>query len=218
MRRFIAFLALAIAAVGLINNEAFARRHGRGRRGGGGFGGTAASSAMMGYAALLRAQGMANLQNSQAAINWEKAKTLEIQNRERWVETYFKMRQINHAMRLAERGPAITSVDAIKLAHDAMPPPLGSEELDPATGRITYPHALRDPIYSGLREDVDAFFRTRCARHGSIDFNDLQQIETILDLIHYQLSTNLDHYTAGDYGHAATFLERLGQEAKMPVP
>ncbi|MEI7781431.1 MAG: hypothetical protein WCJ18_05835 [Planctomycetota bacterium] len=217
MRRSVALFGLAFAIGLAMTDEAFARRHARGRRGGGGFGGTAASAAMMGYAAIMRAQGAANLQNSQAAINWEKAKTAEIQNRLRWTETYFKMRQVNHDMQLAERGPAMTTEEAAKLAHDALPKPLANTELDQPTGRITYPEALRDSLYDGLREDVDAFFRRRAAVHGSVDFNDLQHVETILDLFHGELRSNLPSYAAGDYGTAATFLERLRYEATRPV-
>ena len=217
MTRSVMAIGMALLIVVAMSGEASARRYGRGRRGGGGFGGTAASAAMMGYAAMLQARGMANLQNSQAAINWEKAKTAEIQNRLVWTETYFKMRQINHDMRLAERHPAITMEEAIKLAHDAAPARLGDAELDQVTGRITYPEALRDERYVGLREDVDAFFRRRATTHGSVDFNDLQHVETIIDLLNAELRSNVARYAAGDYGHAATFIERLGHEAKMPV-
>ena len=215
MRRTRAVTVLAVAICLTMSNVALARRHGR--RGGGGFGGTAASAAMMGYAAIMRAQGMQNLYNSQAAINWEKAKTAEIQNRLLWTETYFKMRQVNHDMRLAERGPPVSSAEMAKIAHEAVVPPLDDTQLDPATGRISYPEALRDHAYDGLREDVDAFFARRSASHGSVDFNDLQQVETILDLLHAELLGNLPRYAAGDYGHAVTFIEQLKNEAKKPV-
>jgi hypothetical protein len=218
MRRSPLLLVLAIVLGLTMDTPAFARRHARGRRGGGGFGGTAASAAMMGYAALLRAQGMANLQNSQAAINWEAAKTAEIRNRLLWTETYFKMRQVNHDMRLAERGPPITTAEAARLAHDAAPPPLMATELDPSTGRIAYPEVLRDPLYQSLRDDVDAFFALRSSTHGSVDFNELQQVETLLELFHAEVLGNISRYTAGDYGHAVTFLQQLKVEAKKPVP
>ena len=217
MRRAVLLVGLAVVIAMTMDNVAFARRHSRGRRGGGGFGGTAASAAMMGYAAMLRAQGMANLQNSQAAISWEKAKTAEIQNRLLWTSTYFKMRKVNHDMRLAERGSPVSAAEASKLAHDAVVPSLNGTVLDSATGRIAYPEALRDPLYDGLRDDVDAFFTRRAATHGSVDFNDLQQVETILDLFHAELLGHLSKYSAGDYGHAVTFIEQLRNEAKKPV-
>jgi len=193
------------------------RHSSRGRRGGGGFGGSAASSAAMGYAQILAAQSRANLTNSQAAMNWEKAKTQEIQNRLLWTETYFKMRQVNHDMRLAEQGPRMTAQQAIALAHDALPRRLDSVELDPVTGRISYPEVLRDPQYDSLRSDVDHFFKNRAAVNGSIDYYDLQHIDTILNLFHNELQHNMAEYKAGVYGHAVTFLESLGYESRAPV-
>jgi len=215
MRRSAVCIALVVFIVITMNNEALARRYTRGRRGGGGSGGMGTSAAM-GYAAMLRAQGTANLQNSQAAINWEKAKTAEIQNRLLWTQTYFTMRQVNHDMRLAERGPPITIEEAIKIAHDALPPPLDDTKLNPATGRIAYPDALRDWRYDDLRIDVDAFFKQKAVT-GSVDFNELQQVETILNLLHAELKSNLSQYRAGDYGNAVTFVEQLKYEARRPV-
>ncbi|MEI6367732.1 MAG: hypothetical protein WCP23_11660 [Planctomycetota bacterium] len=215
MRRSAVCIALVVFIVITMNNEALARRYTRGRRGGGGSGGMGTSAAM-GYAAMLRAQGTANLQNSQAAINWEKAKTAEIQNRLLWTQTYFTMRQVNHDMRLAERGPPITIEEAIKIAHDALPPPLDDTKLNPATGRIAYPDALRDWRYDDLRIDVDAFFKQKAVT-GSVDFNELQQVETILNLLHAELKSNLSQYRAGDYGNAVTFIEQLKYEARRPV-
>lgn len=218
MRRSAVFIALVvlIGVTGItMSNEAFARHHARGRRGGGGSGGMGMSAAM-GYAAVLRAQGTANLQNSQAAINWEKAKTAEIQNRLLWTQTYFTMRQVNHDMRLAERGPPITIEEAIKIAHDALPPPLDDTKLNPATGRIAYPDALRDWRYDDLRVDVDTFFKQKAVT-GSVDFNELQQVETILNLLHAELKSNFSQYSAGDYGNAVTFIEQLKYEARRPV-
>ena len=213
IRRSTPVLLLAIALLASLADTAFARYHRRGRRGG--FGGTAASAAMMGYAQLLRAQGMQNLQNSQAAINWEKAKTLEIQNRELWTDTYFHMRQVNHAMQAAEHGPRVTSAEAEKLAHDALPHRLTVSELASETGRIDYPEVLRDPRYDAFRGDVDDFFARRAATHGSMSFTDLQHVATILELWHAELANHIDAYAAGPYGHAVSFLERLDVEAHL---
>jgi hypothetical protein len=71
----------------------------------GGYASTAAQGADYGMSEMMRAQGYQNLQNSEAAKNWEDAKTLEIQNRLRWTETYFDMRKENREKRAEENGP-----------------------------------------------------------------------------------------------------------------
>ena len=63
----------------LCGDEAFRRRAGQ--------------AAAYGLSDVIRSEGYRNLQNSEAAKNWEDAKTLEIQNRMRWTETYFEMRK-----------------------------------------------------------------------------------------------------------------------------
>jgi len=52
---------------------------------------------------------------------------------------------------------------------------------------------------------------------GSVDFNELQQVETILNLLHAELKSNFSQYSAGDYGNAVTFIEQLKYEARRPV-
>ena len=89
---------------------------------------TAQEGADRGLAAVVQAQGYANLQNSEAAKNWEQAKTLEMQNRLRWSETYFEMRQVNRDKRADEAGPRVTQEQAIRLAKMAAQPRLGSTQ------------------------------------------------------------------------------------------
>lgn len=211
MRKALSIALLAVLLGSVCENAAasYGRRRSYGRRGGGGFGGTAASAAAMGYAQILRAQSQANLTNSQAAINWEKAKTLEIQNRLLWTETYFKMRETNHEARLREEGPRVTGDQAIAMAKEFAPRKLAPHEFDPVTGRITYPEVLRDPVYDSLRHDIDGFFAERARTGGSIDFYERQHVRTILTLLHDELRRHVGDYDAQEYGHAATFIESL---------
>lgn len=69
----------------------------------GGYASTAGQAAAYGMSEVIRAQGYANMQNSAAAKNWEQAKTMEIQNRELWTNTYFKMREENSNARKQEK-------------------------------------------------------------------------------------------------------------------
>lgn len=62
---------------------------------GGGYASTAGQAAAYGLSDVIRSEGYANLQNSEAAKNWEDAKTKEIDNRQKWTNTYFDMRRTN---------------------------------------------------------------------------------------------------------------------------
>ena len=189
---------------------------GYGGMGGMGWASTAQQGADMGLASVVRAQGYANLKNSEAAKNWEEAKTMEMQNRLRWTETYFEMRKVNREKRADEAGPPITQEQAIALAKMSAPARLNSTQLDPVTGHIEYPLILTQDIYKSYRQRLDTLFARRATSGGSIRFEDFQAIQTTVSQFTEALQQHIDQYAAGDYGRARTFLDSLVQEARSP--
>lgn len=183
----------------------------------GGYASTAGQAAAYGMSEVLRAQGYQNLQNSEAAKNWEEAKTLEMQNRLRWTETYFDMRKVNREARAAERGPPVTQEQAIRWAKMAAPARLKTTDLDPVTGHINYPLLLTQDIYSPYRDRLDSLFSERAASGGSLRYEQFQDIQkTVADFIE-ALKQRVSEYNAGDYGVARTFLNSLANEARQPA-
>lgn len=182
----------------------------------GGYASTAGQAADYGMAQVIRSQGYANLQNSEAAKNWEDAKTKEIDNREKWTNTYFQMRKDNRAARAEERGPPITQEQAIRLAHTRAPPRLTTTQLDPVTGHITYPLVLTDSVYEPYRENVDRLFAERASSGGSVSYDQFEEIQQAVNDFADALKQHVDKYAAGDYGSARTFLTSLAHEARFP--
>ena len=188
-----------------------------GMGGGGGYASTAGQAAAYGMSDVIRSQGYANLQNSEAAKNWEGAKILEIQNRDLWTNTYFDMRRNNREARKTEAGPAVTHDQAIRFAKSAAPPRLPSSQLDPVTGHIEYPLVLTDREYSAYRTDLDKLFADRAASGGSLQYEDFQKIQGTVNKFIEALKVNVERYSAGDYGKARTFLDSLAHESKFPA-
>jgi hypothetical protein len=182
----------------------------------GGYASTAGQGAAYGMSEMMRAQGYENLKNSEAAKNWEDVKTLEIQNRMRWTETYFEMRKTNSAARAAEAGPAITHDQAIRMAKMGAPPRLVSTQLDPVTGYIEYPMILQDDIFAPYREELDKLFAKRASTGGSISFGEFQEIQSTVSSFTEALKEHVTKYPAGEYGRARTFLDSLKHEASLP--
>ena len=183
----------------------------------GGFASTAQQAAAYGMSEMMRAQGSQNLENSQAAINWEQAKTQEIQNRLRWTETYFEMRKVNREAQAAERGPPVTKEQAMRMARDNAPRRLVSTELDPVTGHIGYPPVLMDEPYVDYRARLDKLFAQRAASGGSMAYSDFRAIQTTVTDFIDSLKSRVKDYPASDYGRARTFLDSLAHEARMPA-
>ncbi len=182
----------------------------------GGYASTAAQAAAYGMSEMMRAQGYQNLQNAEAAKNWEEAKTQEIQNRLRWTETYFEMRKVNREAKAAEQGPPVTQEQAIRMAKMAAPPRLGSTQLDPVTGHVAYPPVLMEDIYTDYRKRLDQFFADRAAAGGSVQYGEMREFQSNVSKFIDVLKQNVNNYPAGDYGKARTFLDSLAHEARMP--
>ena len=183
----------------------------------GGYASTAGQAAAYGMSEMARARGAENLQNSEAAKNWQEAKTVDIQNRLLWTETYFDMRKENRDRRAEEAGPRVTQEQAIRMARMAAPPRLGSTQLDPVTGHIEYPLILTDDSYAAYRNRLDSLFAHRAETGGSIQFSDYQAIQQAVSKFVDALKQRVKDYPAGDYGRARTFLDSLAHEATMPA-
>jgi len=182
----------------------------------GGYASTAGQAADYGMSEVLRARGRLNLDNSEAAKNWEDAKTQEIENKLRWTETYFEMRKVNRDARAAEEGPPVTQEQAIRLARMAAPARLGSTQIDPVTGHIHYPMILMQDTYASYRSRLDQLFSERAAS-GSLRYDQFQSIQETVGQFIEALKKNIGQYAAGDYGVARTFLDSLAHEARMPA-
>lgn len=183
----------------------------------GGYASTAGQAAAYGMSEMARARGAENLQNSEAAKNWQEAKAADIQNRLSWTETYFDMRRENRDKRSEEAGPRVTQEQAIRMARMAAPPRLGSTQLDPVTGHIEYPLILTDDSYAAYRDRLDSLFAHRAETGGSIQYSDYQAIQQTVSKFVDALKQRVKDYPAGDYGKARTFLDSLAHEATMPA-
>jgi hypothetical protein len=183
----------------------------------GGYASTAQQAADYGMSEVLRAQGTKNVLDAQAAKGWEEAKTLEIQNKLRWTETYFEMRKVNKEARAAEAGPPVTQEQAIRMAKMAAPARLGSTKLDPVTGHIAYPMVLTQDVYKPYRDRLDHLFAERAASGGSLRYEQFQDVQMTVSQFIDALTKRVNDYPAGDFGAARTFLDSLAHEARMPA-
>src|SRR5262245_43245295 len=83
------------------------------------------------------ANGMANLisAQSQAAVSYEQARSKYIDNKQKWTQNYYKMREERQAslarQHEADKHPPDSLASAAK---EDLPPPLGADALDPVTG------------------------------------------------------------------------------------
>jgi hypothetical protein len=188
--------------------------------GGGGLGwgspGTAQSAGLQGMASVIGASGYANLMNSQAAINLTQARSQDIKNRVEWTNSYIEMRQAHKAY-VASNITRLSTDELNKIAKDSAPKRLDVTQLDPITGRITWPIILRDPRYAAPIDDLENLFKTRATGSSFISAESYLGIDKACENLMDLLKSNIDEYNSRDYIGASKFIDGLRFEARNPA-
>jgi hypothetical protein len=170
-----------------------------------------------GLGAVIRAQGEYNLNISAAAINVSLARQQEIENRKRWTQSYFEIRDLNRQAFEAEtkrlRG---TPEDWIRVAQAGKPKRLSPSELDIVTGEIHWPILLTAQGYSGRRVELEKAFADR-AYHGVMAAETFLKVLQMTEDLLANLKAQVRSLPSGQYLAAKRFLESLAYEARQPA-
>ena len=214
------YLALVVLSAGALSG---ALLQGQNYYGGGGYApygsfyhsSTAGEGYARGMADVVRSAGDYNLRTSEAAKNYEDARSKDLDNRLKYTQNYFEMRRINKEARAAEQMPRLSNEDAFRLARQASPRPLTSAQLDRLTGRIEWPLILRDSRYSALVESLNRLFAERASSGATADT--YLKVQKTADDLQAALKKNLDEYKSGDFIGAKKFIDSLAYEARFPT-
>jgi len=164
------------------------------------------------------ANAMANVirAQSQAAVNYEVARSKYIDNKQKWTQNYYKMREERQATLAREREASKHSPESLaSAAKDAVPPTLGADALDPVTGHITWPDVLKGPEYTAQRSRLDELFELRAKT--SVGVGNYDQIRSVAMEITTKLRDRIEALPAKQYIAGRKFLDSLVQTAQMPA-
>jgi hypothetical protein len=180
----------------------------------GGYGGydsgghTVAGDAMQGMASVISARGDAALSASAAAVNLTQADKQLIQNQQAATNAYFDMRATNRAARATERGPSLSMEQLAKIAHDGLPKPLNSTQLNPVSGELNWPGPLQHDSVKAQREQLDQLMAQQ-ARYGSLSYADQTKVRTSVNTMFKLLKANISKIPTPDYTSARSFLNSV---------
>jgi hypothetical protein len=160
---------------------------------------------------------MKNLLDSQAAQNLEQARSQNIDNRMKWTKTYFEMKRYNQEYREANEKPRPTSEQLFRLAKEATPEPLSSQQLDPVTGEISWPKVLQQEEFAEPRQQLNQLYAQRAESSGKLGFEQLQQASRLVEQMQLVLKRNVDNYPPQVYSSANAFLKRLDYQARKAM-
>jgi ubiquitin len=177
---------------------------------------TPGESHARGMSDMVRSQGMANLANSEAAINMTEATKRNMENRDQWTDTYFQMRQKNRDYRAAERRPRASREDFVRMAAAGRPSKLSPSDLDSVTGEIDWPRALTRPEFADSRTTLENLFAKRAA-YGQSTWKDSSQIAAITKKMEEDLKKVIRDVPPSDYTASKRFLDSLAYENQQPA-
>lgn len=217
--RLFVLALIASLCLSLRGEAQYGRPYYGGYGGGYGYGGygatTAAGSAAYGMSQVIQASGEAQLNNSQAAKNYQEARSMEYDNRIKGTQTYFEMRKMNQAYTDAERPKPMTTEQAFRVAREGAPKRLTASQIDPLTGAIAWPALLKAEGFGAERKKLDALYAERESKAGSIGGNQYEQIQEATDAMLAMLKANISTYSPDDYIKSKKFLESLAYEARF---
>lgn len=196
-------------------------RYGGGYGGYGGYGyggfGTAQSAAMHGAADVMRAQADRAVGYTDAAINYEQAKSAYLDNKLKFTQIYWERQRIGKE-ELAKQTQADREAREKYLDWKHSQPPvegLSPGQLDPNSGSIAWPLALQNPKFDQTRKKLDDLFALRTQTNATYDL--YKSIQAGVSEMQSLLKDNIKDMNANEYSSARKFLDSMAVESQMPA-
>jgi len=178
--------------------------------------GTAESSAAHGYADMIRSQGYYNLTTAEGMVHAEKARSLYIQNKNEAFRSYLAGKEQRTAVDAQKRERGRHSAEALNVAAKSeLPKVLGTDTLDPETGRITWPTVLLDSRYAAKRTELEHLFELRAKTSGGP--NSQTKIRVAAGELTEMLKADITKIKlpSNDYMKARKFLDSLSAAVRQ---
>jgi hypothetical protein len=176
---------------------------------------TADEGYLRGAASVAQATGQQNYSNSLAAVNFAEAYRRQLENSRLYVQVYLERREMVRAYLNKYGNHPPTREQLERVAVSALPDRLSAEEYDPVSGKLVWPHVLRDDAYTPFRNRVDQLISVRTPENsgdGSAWQRDLSQV---VDSMKRVLKQNIDTVTPQQYARAKWFLMSLDYEGRL---
>jgi hypothetical protein len=178
---------------------------------------TEAEGAFRGLADLNRSIGENRYMSSLAAINGQEALSRAIDNKQKAVETYFQIKQINRAAREAARPQPLTFTQYAKLAKQEAPERLDDADYNRVMGRLSWPAVLASDDFAAERAALDQAFVGRTAQDVGVSTNFHREVRELTAVMQAKLRDRLDTLSPMEYIAAKKFLDSVTYESQQPL-
>lgn len=178
---------------------------------------TEAEGVLRGGADFIRAIGEGNYYNSLGLVNTQEAWSRAIDNKQKAVETYFQIKQINRAAREAARSQPLTYTQYAKLAKQEAPERLDEADYNRVLGRLSWPAVLASSDFAAERAALDQMFAGRKAQDVGVSTNFHRDVREVTAVMQEKLRNRLDTMSPMEYIAAKKFLTSVQFESQQSL-
>jgi len=177
-----------------------------------------AAAMVQARAAVVKAQGEANLANAKALESLQKTRSLALDNDMKAAAMFYEKRSLYEsyqALQKTRERPTIE--DCVRYSKmDAPERPAGSE-LEPQRGTIQWPPVLKHETFLEQRAQLDCLFAQRSRAEGTATTEVYGQVQTLAGQMRSDLKEMIDQMPPVEYLEAKKFIDKLAYEAQFPA-
>lgn len=178
---------------------------------------TLAEGVLTGLGRLERSIGNRRYNEALARVFEEEARRRFLDNRVKYVETYFEVKRINESYRAAKQRPAPSLEDMMRYNQLRGPDRLSAEELDPALGRIAWPPMLERPQFDTYRDMLEVLFAQRTPSDSGVGTDNYRAIRELTEAWMDELAERMrqGEMSPEEYVGAKRFVRSLRYESSF---
>ena len=173
---------------------------------------------MRGQAAILSSSAELSYLNSVAAINFQEAQRRSIENSVAYMKAYLDRKEMRDEYMERYRPKPFVGEARQKVVDYYRPKKLSAAQYDGETGKITWPHILRQVQYAPVRNEVDAIFANRSFENSGNGSDSQLQVKKLIKTFSALVRENLHAMSAEQYIEVQGFLRSVDAEAKLQAP
>ncbi len=173
---------------------------------------------MRGQASVLGAVGELAYLDSLASVNYQEAQRRAIENSVAFTKAYFDRRALREEFIEKYGRKPLVGEERRKAMEYYRPKKLSAEQFHSQSGKIVWPHILRQAQYTPVREEIDSLFVSRTHENSGNGSETQLQIKKLVKTLAALLRENLHAMSADQYIESQEFLRSVDSEAKNPIP
>ena len=179
---------------------------------------TLVEGAMRGQSAVISSVGQTIYLDSLAAVNYAEAYKRMIDNSVALTKSYYERRAFRDEY-IQKYGPKAFVGDARKkFIEYYQPKRLSAQEFDSQSGKLVWPHILRQHQFAPVKEQIDQIFASRTSANSGDGSASHREVLQLCNAMTGLLRENIGIMTADQYINGLEFVRSVELEAKTALP